>query len=215
MRRFGLITVLVVAAAAAAGGFFFVKHADADFVADLRGSTAPAQQVAQAKPATQARPAAPANPSAQPTPAAAPQEQQAETKTFARWTVACTPGDDASAPKKCTATNRIVDQKSGNALFIWVIGRDAQNNFVSYFQTPTGVLIGEGLTLIVSDTENYRLAFRSCDNRRCDVTAQMGADFVQKIAGISNVSARIVATTGQNVVFNIDNSGIAEAIKEL
>jgi len=197
MRPLGLITLVAVAAVTAAAGFFFVKQADADFVAELRGNKPAAEQVAQATPA------------AAPTPG-----NGAETKTFARWSVSCRTGADG-AGKQCTAQNRIVDQKSGKALFVWVIGKDAQNNFVSYFQTPTGVLIGEGLTLILSESENYKLAFRSCDNRRCDVTAQMGAPFVEKLASLEKVSVRLVATTGHNLVFNIENAGIAQAIGEL
>jgi len=204
MRRYGLIALLLAVVVLGAAGFFLATRADADLGAEKPEARLPGVSLVAA---------ADEVPAANKAPAA--KETNSESVTYDRWTVNCRAEAGEAGGKKCSATNRIVDQKSGKSLFVWVIGKDSQNNLVSYFQTPTGVLIGDGLTLILGEDENYKIDFRSCDNRRCEATIQMSGTLIEKIVELDKLSVKIVSTTGYNLVFNIDNGGIRDVFRVL
>ena len=203
MRRLALIALLSAVVVLGAAGFFLATRADAELRTEKPEARLPGVSLvaaAEEAPVTNKAPEA--------------KQTNSESVTYDRWTVNCRT-EIGEGSKKCSATNRIVDQKTGKSLFVWVIGKDSQNNLVSYFQTPTGVLIGDGLTLIFDGDESYRIAFRSCDNRRCEATTQMPGTLIEKIIELDKLSVKIVSTTGYNLVFNVENSGIRDVFRVL
>lgn len=188
VKRVGLIAAVMIISALAGTGLFFATQADAELVADKPENRLPAASSTVAN------------------------ERNTEQTVLDRWTLTCRTDAQGEGNKKCSATNRIVDQNTGNALFVWVIGRNNQGDMVAYFQTPTGVLIGQGLTLTLANLESQKIDFYSCDNRRCEAILPLTEALVEEIADLPHLTAKIVSTTGYDLVFKIENNGISDVL---
>lgn len=196
MLRSGLIMLTAALILAGAGWIFVTQHAEAEQASKKPATAANTGKKNSAKPSE--KPEA---------------KNDIETTTFGHWTLSCR--KDAANGKECSAVNRVVEQKSGQVIFIWMLGKDREQNVVSYFQTPTGVIVSEGIRLVFGEGDAQKVDFRACDNRRCDGSIRMDDILIKKVLASKELPIQIVSSAGHNLLFKLDNSGIEKIIPVL
>lgn len=138
-----------------------------------------------------------------------------DTVVIENWALSCRENSPEAGKKQCSAINRITDQKTGQVLFVWLVGKNKEQQLVSSFQTPTGVLIAPGLDLILNDQRARKISFVACDERRCDASLLMDQKFTDELKLAQEASAQIVSVTGHNILFKINPKGIQDIVAAL
>lgn len=200
MLRSGLIMLAAASLLAGAGWIFVTQHAEAE-----QAPKKPAVAASTAKKNAAKVSGKPAEKSEA--------KSDIETTNFGHWTLSCR--KDAANGKECSAVNRVVEQKSGQVIFIWMLGKDREQNVVSYFQTPTGVIVSEGIRLVFGEGDAQKVDFRACDNRRCDGSVRMDDALIKKVLASKELPVQIVSSAGHNLLFKLDNSGIERILPVL
>lgn len=134
------------------------------------------------------------------------------TVSLDNWSLSCRAIAGESDKKQCSAVNRITDQKTGQVLFVWLIGHNTERKLVSAFQTPTGVMIAPGIHLELSNGQKQKIDFLACDNRRCDASLVMDQAFVDDLKVTKEATAAITSVTGHNILFKINTTGIDKVL---
>ncbi len=193
MRGVALFSFILIVAGLSVGGLLFINKVDAQ-----QGAMVPATATK-----TAAANSAPENNAA---------TTSVNTVVIDNWSLSCRDIADETNRKQCSAVNRIVDQKTGQTLFVWLIGINAEQKLVSSFQTPTGVLIAPGVDLELSNQKTRKISFEACDNRRCDASSLMDETFIDDLKMTSEASAKIISVTGHHIVFKINMAGVQQVL---
>lgn len=183
MRRFTLISFIFIIAGLSLAGFLFINKVDA--------------QQKMTIPVHVTKTAAQTNTTA----------VDVTTVSLDNWSLSCRAITGESDKKQCSAVNRIADQKTGQVLFVWLIGHNAEGKLVSAFQTPTGAMIAPGIHLELSNGQKQKIDFLACDNRRCDASLVMDQAFVDELKVTKEATAAITSVTGHTILFKINTTG--------
>ena len=195
------LAVRVVAAVALAvilvgGGFLIVLL--------IRGAE-PARQAV----ATTAAPTG----AAAPGPAAAkPPATIVDAQTIGDWGYACTV---ESGAKRCSLTQRLNDSKTRSPIFAWVMTQDGNGAIIGTWQTPTGVLVGRGITIDAGNGKPIAIPYNACATGQCEAVAGLATDFLDLIGQTDKLTATIYATSGQGISFTLSVKGLKDGIAKL
>lgn len=193
MRRFIVITVIFMSIGLLGAGLFFINKVDAQQEATVpvpasKTDNVPLVETEASKP------------------------DAVTSIDVESWILSCRDIVGESDKKQCSASNRIVNQESGQVLFVWLVGKNTEEKLVSTFQTPTGIFIAPGLELQLNGPDVHKVDYTACDAQRCVANILMNDKFVAELKNTKELSAKIISVTGHNILFKIDTAGIEEVL---
>ena len=130
--------------------------------------------------------------------------------TFGSWQVRCQNGN--AATKLCTAVLEVVDNKSKQVLMAWIVGPDPKGGLQTVFQTPSGVLVGNGIDIKIANAATRHLNYMSCMPQQCTAVAPMDEAFVKEALAAPKADVTVYAANGKAVAFGIPVTGFDKAL---
>ena len=145
-------------------------------------------------------------------PAAPPPPQPIRTEILAHdnWTVTCR--EFADKRKTCSGVLQVVQQQNNQVLFVWIVGRNAEQKLMSVLQTPTGVALAPGVEVKLAKGPVRKAVFVNCESNRCEATLDLDDAFVRDASATESVDATVVSTSGQSVKFTMPFKGFDKAV---
>jgi invasion protein IalB len=174
----------------------------------LAGTFAIAQQTG--KPARAEATAAQAVPTA----ASADETTIVERSVMGDWVYGCVTGARPT-PKLCFIRQQLADSKTKAPIFTWTVGQDAKGNLVAVWQTPTGVLVAQGMLFDIGMEKPIPVPYRACMRGQCQAIANLAPDFVDRLAKAEKARATIVTASGNGLAFDFSVQGLAEGLAAL
>lgn len=165
----------------------------------------------QASQQSQAPAQAPAGSQQAPAQQAAPAIQWRIIGTFGSWEARCTtpPGQTAQL---CTAVLQIINNQNKSVLMSWIVGPDDKGALQSIFQTPTGVMIGNGVEVKIGNAAARKVSYQSCNPQQCTASGPMNDAFVKEITAAERANITLTAANGQALNFGIPVGGFDKAL---
>jgi invasion protein IalB len=134
--------------------------------------------------------------------------RRTETINYNSWTITCTDTVEKSSKKVCSGVLQVIEQKEKRVMFAWVIGRDNQGVLRTVMQTPTGVLIANGVELKLGKAPIRTIPYTACEPQRCQASMAMDDAMVKDAMASQEAVATIVAIDGRGINFNMPIKGI-------
>ena len=147
-------------------------------------------------------------------PATASQEIAADRKIIGDWVYGCV-RDPRAASKQCSIRQQLAESKTETPVFSWTIGGDANGDLVAIWQTPTGVLVGRGVTLDLGGEKPIVVPYWTCTQEHCQAVANLAPGFIEKLARAEKATATIVAASGKGRHFRLSVKGLTEGLAAL
>lgn len=143
---------------------------------------------------------------------------RSETTPFENWTMTCQeelPAAGGKGGKKaCWGSMRVSDAKTQQVVLVWLIGKDGQGAPTIALQTPTGVMVGEGVD--VSFGGNVRkLAYRWCDQTVCEASAPFDGVFARSFSNQKEATAAFRLRDGRQVAVKASIAGADRLVAAL
>ncbi len=167
---------------------------------------------AKHKPAAEEPAAAPVK-----TPAAEPAAKskivRTETLTYDNWTVNCAYTDQADAKPQCSAILRVAEKVNNvpRVVFTWIIGQQ-QSKPVSVISMMTGVLIANGVDVVIGDAPVQKYTYSLCAPDHCEAIIALDAPVVAQLKRATTVEATIVRIGGQSLKYTVETKGFEQAL---
>jgi invasion protein IalB len=133
---------------------------------------------------------------------------QPDMTVYDRWTVTCQNGDHG---KRCAAALRIVNAKQ-ELVILWQIGRTSDGKVLASIQTPTGVMVKQGVDLKVGDARIGRLDYAACVPQNCEAAGVLDEALIRKISASQEMMITIHARDGRDVNFKFPVGGADKAM---
>lgn len=183
------------------------KKAAAAAAKAKREAAAKAKQIAEAKKAK-------AKQDAKQDPAAEKQPVRTETTQFDQWVVTCREVVGGKQPKECAAALRVV-QPNKQLVLLWEAARDDKGVIRTVIQTPTGVLVQQGVDVKVGDEIVTKFAYFACIPNNCEAAGVIDDKLLKRLAAASEVTLTIHARDGRDIHFKFPVKGIDKAVAAL
>lgn len=207
---------LVIAALIAATPLAFLFSEDTGAVTVAQTQQAQAQPRAVQNPPAQGAPAqgAPAQ-----APAAAPAGPvKTETQSFDNWVLTCQelpPAAGAKTGKKtCFAVLRVSDNQSKRVVLVWKIGRDGKDVPTIALTTPTGVLVRDGVDLVLGQNAR-KLAYQWCSASECEASIAYDAALAKELAAAKEATITFRLQDGRQVNVKVGVTGVDKVLAGL
>jgi len=171
---------------------------------------APIAQPSAVAPAAATLPATPGVGEAVPAPAAVV-PTRTEILNFDNWVVTCNEFAEGPRTRVCSALLRIIQEKTAQIVFSWMVAVDNNKQMITIMQTPTGVAIGPGVELRIGKSAPRRIPFASCETGHCVASMAMDIALLRELTVATTAEAVIQGSQGNNVQFNIQMKGFDRA----
>jgi invasion protein IalB len=148
-------------------------------------------------------------------PAASAAPQRTETVTYDSWTVTCNETVETRSRKTCSALMKVSDQKSGDVLLVWLVGRNNEGALLTVMRTVTGVLLQKGVELKLGNAAVRRLNYVKCDPIQCEAALPMDAAMVKDFSAAGEAVATVYATDGRAITFTMPIKGADRAVASI
>lgn len=173
-------------------------------------TVAQSQQTAQAQNRTaQNQPAAPAAPTG---------PVKTETQSFDNWVLTCQelpPAAGAKTGKKtCFGALRITDNQSKRVVVVWKIGKDGKDVPTIAITTPTGVLVREGVDLVLGQNTR-KLAYQWCSTSECEASIAYDAALARELSGAKEATIAFRLQDGRQVNVKVGVTGVDKVLAGL
>lgn len=145
---------------------------------------------------------------------AVPREPAAVTddRSHGDWRHVCLTRKDGG--RVCSIVQNLVHQETGRTLLSWRIVRSG-DSLTSVWQTPQNVLLSNGLRIDAGLPEPIVLPYQSCNASHCVATANLAAEFVDRMQGVTDLAVTMVLTNGRGLRLKISTNGLADALQDL
>lgn len=157
---------------------------------------------------------APAPAAGQPAPAG---PVRTETTPFDNWVLTCqetTPAGAKTPAKTCWATMRVTDKERNQVLLVWILGKDAKGVPTLSLQTPTGLLLKDGLAITLGG-KTRRAPYVACDARSCEASMPYDAAFATELAASKEAAVTFTTRDGRDVTVKLPLSGTDKVLAAL
>lgn len=190
-----LLAGVAVLLVAAAGGAYYIGTLSSSQATQQSPAPAQASASSQQAPAQQAAPAM----------------QWRTIGTFGSWEARCTtpPGQTAQL---CTTLLQIINNQNKSVLMSWIVGPDEKGVLQSILQTPTGVMIANGVEIKVGNAPARKVSYQSCNTQQCTASGPMNDAFVKEITVAERANITLTAANGQALNFGIPVGGFDKAL---
>jgi invasion protein IalB len=133
-------------------------------------------------------------------------------KTFGPWSVDCAESDKGDV--RCTLRFALVNKKSKSVVFGWSIvpgTGEAANKAV--LQTPTGILLGDGIQIQFPEADPTKAAFRICGPRYCFAEFDFTQAWLDSFEAQKSLSVAFRNGKGQELKYPVNLERFGEAYK--
>jgi invasion protein IalB len=203
-----ILWVLVFILLLVAGGVIVAWFSGSiPILARQNGPAAPATAAAGQPPAQQAQvPAQPAN--------AGPQPTVVARETYGDWIYTCIkmPAGDET---RCGIIQQLSQSGTGASVFLWRIAQDGKGGMIGEWETPTGIIVGRGITLDAGTEKPIVIPFQACTQGGCVAIANLAPDFVDTLSRAQAATAVVYPIGGQGVRLTLSVKGLAEGLAAL
>lgn len=175
------------------------------------GTVAEAQSQ-QPRPAQATQAQAPAAPA----PPAGP--VKTETTNFDGWVLTCQetpPAAGAKVGKKtCWGTLRVTDNQSKRVVMVWKIGRDGKEVPTIAITTPTGVLVRDGVDLVIGQNSR-KLAYQWCSTAECEASLAYDQALANELSAAKEATVVFRLQDGRQVNVKVAVTGVDKVLAGL
>lgn len=130
------------------------------------------------------------------------------------WVYGCV-DQERPGSKLCFIRQQLADGKTKAPVFTWTVTQDAKGNLIAVWQTPTGVLVGQGMLFDIGLEKPIAVPYRACTRGQCQAVANLAPEFVDRLAKAEKARATIVAATGNGLAFDFSVQGLADGLAAL
>lgn len=170
---------------------------------------APAQNRTAQNRTAQNQPAAPAAPAG---------PVKTETQSFDNWVLTCQelpPAAGTKTGKKtCFAVLRITDNQSKRVVVVWKIGRDGKDVPTIAITTPTGVLVRDGVDLVLGQNTR-KLAYQWCNGTECEASIAYDAALAKELSAAKEATIAFRLQDGRQVNVKVGVTGVDKVLAGL
>lgn len=128
--------------------------------------------------------------------------------TFGSWQVRCQKNNN----KICTAVLEVIDNDKKQVLMAWLIGPDQRGGLQTALQTPSGVLVGNGIDIKLANAPARHLNYLSCLPQQCTAVSPMDEAFIKEALAAPKADVTVYAANGKSLAFGIPVTGIDKAL---
>lgn len=203
-----ILWVLVFVLLLVAGGVLVAWFSGSiPILARQTGAATPAVAASDQQPAQQAQQQAQAA-DAQPQPTVVARE------TYGDWIYTCIkmPAGDET---RCGIIQQLSQSGTGASVFLWRIAQDGKGGMIGEWETPTGIIVGRGITLDAGTEKPVVIPFQACTQNGCVAIANLAPDFVDTLAQAEAATAVVYPIGGQGVRLTLSVKGLAEGLAAL
>lgn len=140
-----------------------------------------------------------------------------ETTPYDNWILTCQESTTAGAKagtKTCWATMRVTEKDRNQVVLVWILGKDAKGTPTLSLQTPTGLLLKDGLAITLGSTTR-RVPYVACDARSCEAAAPYDAAFANDLAAAKEAAVTFVTRDGREVTVKLPLAGTDKVLTAL
>jgi invasion protein IalB len=130
--------------------------------------------------------------------------------TYGSWQMRC----QQANPKQCSALLEVVDKKTRQVLFAWVVGVDNKGALQTLIQTASGVLVSSGIDIKMG-TAVHHVNFATCIVQGCSAATVMDAAFVNDMLKTPKADVVIYAANGRSLDFGLPMAGFDKVMAAL
>ena len=136
--------------------------------------------------------------------------------TYGDWTYVCVqPANEGDV--RCSISQQLTDPKSNAAIFRWRISRGSDGGLIGEWDSPTVLVVGQGIVLDAGWDKPARIPFETCLPEGCRAVAGFDSDAVDRLSKTEKaVVTMFPANAGSNglqLVFSV--KGLADALAAL
>ena len=160
-------------------------------------------------------PAAASKPAVQSPPQGEPETKRIETTSYDSWIVTCEGSSAAANTRHCSASFKVIDQKSGSILLIWSITEDKSGAFLNEIYTMTGIMVDRGVDIALgTQTITKKAGFIWCETNQCMAQLTVDEGYVRDLSAARDQQAAltIVSRDGRSIQFKLPLKGIDRAL---
>lgn len=155
---------------------------------------------------------------AQPAPAQPSGPIKTETQSFDNWVLTCQEMPATAGAKigrkTCFAALRVTDGQSKRVVVVWKIGRDGKDVPTIAITTPTGVLVRDGVDLVVGQNTR-KLAYQWCNATECEASLAYDQALAKELSGAKEATIAFRLQDGRQVNVKVGITGVDKVLANL
>jgi invasion protein IalB len=133
-------------------------------------------------------------------------------KSFNNWRVDCAEVDNKA--KRCALTYSLVSKKTKQMVFSWVVvpkNKDSVTPPQAVIRTPTGVALGDGISVVFAGAEPIKVQYKTCGARGCIAEVDFSDAWVKAFGSKPTVTVNYKAVSGTPIKHDLDLKNFQEA----
>lgn len=155
---------------------------------------------------------------AQPAPAQPSGPIKTETQSFDNWVLTCqelpASGGAKMGRKTCFGALRVTDGQTKRVVVVWKIGRDGKDVPTIAVTTPTGVLVRDGVDLVLGQNTR-KLAYQWCNATECEASLAYDQALAKELAASKEATIAFRLQDGRQVNVKVGISGVDKVLAGL
>lgn len=153
-----------------------------------------------------------------PAPSAPAGPVKTETTNFEGWVLTCQEGPPAAGAKTgkkaCWGLLRVTDAQSKRVVVVWKIGRDGKDVPTIAITTPTGVLVRDGVDLMLGQNSR-KLAYQWCNANECEASLAYDQALANELSAAKEATIAFRLQDGRQLNVKVAVSGADKVLAGL
>ena len=141
--------------------------------------------------------------------------QVVKRETFGDWNYVCVKPDNGDV--RCSISQQLADAGSNTPIFRWRISKGPDGALIGEWDTPSGVIVGQGIVLDAGWDKPARIPFQACFPEGCQAVAGFDPDAVDRLSKTGKAVVTMfpvdAGSGGVQLVFSV--KGLPEALAAL
>ena len=133
-------------------------------------------------------------------------------KTFNNWRVDCAEVENKS--RRCALQYSLVNKKNKQVVFSWSVipkTKEATSPPQAVIRTPTGVALGDGISVVFAGSEPIKVQYKTCGARGCIAEVDFSDAWVKAFGTKPTVTVNYKAVSGTPIKHDLDLKNFQEA----
>jgi invasion protein IalB len=133
-------------------------------------------------------------------------------KSFNNWRVDCAEVDNKS--RRCALQYSLVNKKNKQVVFSWSVipkTKEATSPPQAVIRTPTGVALGDGISVVFAGAEPIKVQYKTCGARGCIAEVDFSDAWVKAFGSKPTVTVNYKAVGGTPIKHDVDLKNFQEA----
>jgi invasion protein IalB len=133
-------------------------------------------------------------------------------KSFNNWRVDC--AEIEAKSRRCALQYSLVSKKSKKVVFSWSVipkTKEATSPPQAVILTPTGVALGDGISVVFAGAEPIKVQYKTCGVRGCIAEVDFSDAWVKAFGSKPTVTVNYKAASGTPIKHDVDLKNFQEA----